>query len=64
MTDGLSSEIHQFADDTNIVKISSNPVTAIQAINLDLQVLSQLAEQWRVSFNPTKTNYIIVSLKK
>ena len=34
---------------------SENPDQAVETINLDLRTLSQWADQWRVSFNPSKT---------
>ena len=64
MTESLSSEIHQFADDTNIVMTSSDPVSAIETINRDLNTLSQWAEQWRVTFNASKTYFMVITLKK
>ena len=64
MTESLSSEIHQFSDDTNIVMTSSDPVSAIETINRDLNTLSQWAEQWRVTFNASKTYFMVISLKK
>ena len=63
MTLGLKSQVHQFADDTNLLQIFSDPVIAANIINHDLSLLSRWAVQWRVSFNPLKTHFLLLSLK-
>ena len=64
MTVGLNTIVHQFADDTNLLCNYKNPVEAAELINRDLITLSHWADQWRVTFNPHKTHYMIISLKK
>ena len=64
MTTELQSDIHQFADDTNIHKPYTDPIQAVQTINNDLSHLQHWADQWRVTFNPSKTHFINFTLKK
>ena len=63
MTLGLQSQVHQFADDTNLLFTYKNPTLAVQVIINDLQILSRWADQWRVTFNPLKTKFMVFSLK-
>ena len=63
MTTNLKSNVHQFADDTNLLLTVENPTSAIEILNHDLSLLKSWADQWRVSFNPTKTNFMIFTLK-
>ena len=63
MSHNLSLEIHQFADDTSLLEIIDNPNLSINKINNDLSTLSKWADQWRVTFNATKTHFIRISNK-
>ena len=62
IVDGLTSEPFLFADDTSLFR-PLNSDADVDVINLDLQTLSNWAAQWRVNFNPLKTEYMIVSKK-
>ena len=64
MCDGLTSQAHQFADDTTLIYTFSDPTEATNVINSDLDKLEQWAEQWLVTFNPIKTHFLLMSLKK
>ena len=64
MTTGLSSDVHQFADDTNLLEIKDSSDEAVATLNHDLELLNQWAGQWRVTFNPEKTFFMVISLKK
>ena len=48
-----------FADDTFIYHISPDVNRSIESINTDLGNLEVWANQWRVKFNPKKTEYMI-----
>ena len=64
MCEGLHSDAHQFADDTTLVHSFSNPSNAVELINNDLCTLSNWADKWRVTFNPLKTSYLLMTFKK
>ena len=51
------------ADDTSFYIIVDSPEEASQTINQDLVRISAWAEKWLVSFNPNKTEYILLSRK-
>ena len=63
MADDISLECHQYADDTTLLYRFDNPVTACATINTQLQRLSKWADQWRVTFNSTKTHYMVFTNK-
>ena len=54
----IQSDIRLFADDTYLFDISRNIEESIVNLNQDLISLENWAEQWRVSFNPSKTVYM------
>ena len=64
MTTGLLSDVHQYADDTSLLITVNDPLSALHIINHDLVILQKWADQWRVTFNPSKTNFMTLSLKK
>ena len=59
----IGSYIRLFADDTSFYIIVEDPVVAANCLNSDLNKITQWAATWLVSFNPTKTEYIIISQK-
>ena len=59
----INSIIRLFADDTSLYIIVDSPEEASQIINQDLVRISAWAEKWLVSFNPNKTEYILLSRK-
>ena len=59
----IGSNIRLFADDTSLFIIVENPVTAAASLNTDLDRISQWAATWLVSFNPSKTESLLVSRK-
>ncbi len=65
LVDDLISLPYLFADDTSLFKIIDpvDPDTTFRQLNRDLSVLSEWAWQWRVTFNASKTVYMIVSNK-
>ena len=64
MTNDLEANIHQFADDTNLLYTYKNFDQVAIIANRDLKKLSEWANTWRVSFNALKTHFIIFSLKR
>ena len=51
----IKSDINLFADDTSLLSITDNPVTAARELNADLRTLQVWASQWFLYFNTTKT---------
>ena len=64
MCEGLTSNAHQFADDITLIYHFTNPILASTVVNSDLHKIQLWAEQWRVTFNPDKTFFLLMSLKK
>ena len=65
IVDDLNSEPFLYADDTSLMKpLKSNTCIAdVVDINKDIQNISDWADQWRVTFNAAKTEYMIISKK-
>ena len=59
----IESNIRLFADDTSLYIIVEDPVTAANCLNADLEKISKWADTWLVSFNPTKTESLLISRK-
>ena len=64
MCEGLKSEVHQFADDTTLITNFTDPIIAVLTLNHDLQLLARWADTWKVTFNPSKTLYMLITKKK
>ena len=52
LEDGIKSSVKFFADDTSLFTIVRDPVVSAQELNHDLNLISEWAEQWKMSFNP------------
>ncbi len=63
ISDNISSEVFIFADDTSLMRKITNVDSDFDILNQDLLALSEWADQWRVTFNASKTEYMIFSLK-
>ena len=59
----INSTIRLFADDTSLYIIVESPEEAANILNQDLNRISAWAEKWLVSFNPQKTDSMILSRK-
>ena len=59
----IGSNIRLFADDTILFIIVDDPVTAAGCINADLGRISNWASTWLVTFNPAKTETLLISRK-
>ena len=60
----IKSNIRLFADDTTLFIVVDNPVFSSNTINCDLDTISRWADQWLVTFNPSKTESLLISTKK
>ena len=59
----IGSCIRLFADDTSLFIIVDDPVASAERLNADLIKILQWAETWLVTFNPNKTESLIISRK-
>ena len=65
LVDDLITLPYLFADDTSLFTVIDpiNPEITFNQINRDLEVLNEWSTCWRVTFNATKTVYMIISNK-
>ena len=59
----INSKIRLFADDTSFFIIVDNPIDAARKLNSDLETIHQWATKWLVTFNPSKTESLLLSSK-
>ena len=59
----IGSNIHLFADDTSLFIIVENQDIAAEVLNLDLEKNMTWAKTLLVSFNPQKTESLLISCK-
>jgi hypothetical protein len=59
----LQSSVNLFADDTSLYIVIENPLVAAQQLQTDIQTITTWADNWLVTFNPSKTESLIVSRK-
>ena len=52
---GIKSQINVFADDTFLFSVVKDPNASVLKLNHDLDLISQWAYQWKMSFNPDIT---------
>jgi len=55
--------VRLFADDTALYIIVDNPVDAATQLNADLVKIHSWADKWLVTFNPSKTESLVISRK-
>ncbi len=60
----IQSNIRLFADDTSLFIIVDDPIDSAQSLNIDLETINNWAKTWLVKFNPTKTEQLLISLKR
>ena len=66
LEDGIKSSIKFFADDTSLFSVIRDPLVSANELNHDLDLISQWAHQWKMSFNPDPTKVaeeVLFSLK-
>ena len=52
LTPNLKCSVKLYADDTSLFTVVKDPNAAANDMNHDLQLISQWAQTWRMSFNP------------
>ena len=60
----VGSNIRVFADDTSLFIIVDNPIKAAENLSTDLDIVSQWAATWLVTFNPNKTEALLFFRKQ
>jgi hypothetical protein len=63
IVENISSHISLFADDTSLYRCIKS-IEDENAINTDLQTISEWGKRWRVQFNAQKTKYMIFSRRR
>lgn len=63
IVDSIHSAIRLFADDTSLYIIIDNPISAAEQLNSDLIKINDWANTWLVTFNPNKTETLLISRK-
>ena len=64
IVENINSSIRLFADDTTLYITVDNPGQAAYQLNSDLDKIHQWANQWLVTFNPSKSETVIFSRKR
>ena len=64
IVENINSSIRLFTDDTTFYIIVDNPGQAAYQLNSDLDKIHQWANQWVVTFNPSKSETVIFSRKR
>lgn len=59
----INSTIKLFADDTSLYLIVDTPNNAANMLNNDLETIHRWAETWLVTFNPSKSESLLISRK-
>ena len=59
----IGPNIRLFADDTSLFIIFENPDMAGELLNMGLEKIMEWTKRWLVTFNPTKTESLFISLK-
>ena len=59
----ISSKIWLYADDTLLYRSSIHSEQDVVALQNDLDTLSQWADVWQMSFNPSKTEFLRITNK-
>ena len=63
IVEDINSSIRLFADDTSLYIIVDNPFQAAEQLNSDLQKIHRWAAKWLVTFNPGKSESMLLSRK-
>ena len=60
----IRGNINLFADDTSLYFIVKNPVEASALIQSDINTITSWASSWLVTFNPSKSESLVISRKQ
>ena len=59
----IGSNIRLFADDTSLYIIVTDPDTSAELLSSDLTKIGDWADKWLVTFQPPKTDFLVISRK-
>ena len=59
----IHANIQLFADDTSLYLIVEHPDVTAQLLNIDLETIAKWAKLWLVTFNPSKSESLLISRK-
>ena len=60
IVENINSSIRLLADDTSLYIIVDDPIQAAEQLNLDLAKIHRWADKWLVTFNPVKSESILL----
>ena len=63
LLDNLTCKVFIFADDTSLLDIVETPEQTVIRLNENLLVVQEWGVKWKVDFNPSKTEELVVSKK-
>jgi len=59
----IQAHIHLFADDTSLFMVVNSPNETAAVLQSDIDKISRWADKWLVSFNPSKSESMLISRK-
>ena len=63
IVEDIHSSISLFADDTSLYIIADDPTESAITLNSDQQKIQKWASEWLVTFNPAKSEALLLSRK-
>ena len=63
IVNNIHSNTKLFADDTSLYLIVDEPIDSARQLDSDLDSIRQWAERWLVTFNPAKSEFLLISRK-
>lgn len=63
ITENLTSVVHLYADDTNLLHPTKNVTESILEVNKDLAKVKTWCDKWGVTMNVDKTKVVLFSRK-
>ena len=64
IVEDIQANINLFADDTSLSLIVSDPAAAGTVLQTDIDKITCWAQKWLVTFNPTKSESLLISRKR
>ena len=58
LTEGLTTNVKLFADDTSLFSVVHDTQTSANDLNKDLKIINNWAFQWKMNFNPDPTKQV------
>ena len=59
----IHANIWLFSNDKSVYLIVEHPDVTAQLLNIDLETIAKWAKLWLVTFNPTKSESLLISRK-